>query len=179
MSASKKNANSAPIKIGIAGCLLGNEVRWNGGHKFDSFIVNTLGQYVDFVTVCPEAECGLGIPRETMDLAGDPAAPRLIRTKTKEDKTEQMRGWAEKRLKALAGEDLCGYIFKTKSPSCGMHGLRVFADQKKDFYNGVGIFTRMFMDYFPRLAFIDEGMLRDPGLRETFIEQIFSMRRRP
>ncbi len=165
------------VKIGIASCLLGNSVRWNGGHKRDRFIVNTMGQHIDFVAVCPESECGLGIPRETMHLAGDPAAPRLVTTKTGEDKTAQMQRWAQKRLKELAGEGLCGYIFKTKSPSNGMRSLKVFATRKQVFYNGVGIFARMFMERFPNLPVIDDGMLHDPGLRANFIEQIFILRR--
>lgn len=165
------------IKLGIASCLLGNPVRWNGGHKLDRFIVHTLGQHIDFVPVCPESECGLGIPRDTMHLAGDPAAPRLVTTKTGEDKTAQMQRWAKKRLKELEGEDLCGYIFKTKSPSSGMRKLKVFATREQIFYNGVGIFARMFMDRFPNLPFIDDGMLHDPGLRANFIEQVFTLRR--
>jgi uncharacterized protein YbgA (DUF1722 family)/uncharacterized protein YbbK (DUF523 family) len=165
------------IKIGIASCLLGNPVRWNGGHKLDRFIAHTLGLHVDFVPVCPESECGLGIPRETMHLAGDPQAPRLVTTKTGEDKTDQMQRWAKKRLEELEGEDLCGYIFKTKSPSNGMRSLKVFATREQIFYNGVGIYARMFMDRFPNLPVIDDGMLNDPGLRANFIGQIFTLRR--
>ncbi len=165
------------IKIGIASCLLGNPVRWNGGHKLDRFIVHTLGQHIDFVPVCPESECGLGIPRDTMHLAGDPAAPRLVTTKTGEDKTAQMQRWAKKRLKALDEEALCGYIFKTKSPSNGMRKLKVFATREQIFYNGVGIYARMVMDRYPNLPVIDDGMLHDPGLRANFIEQIFTLRR--
>jgi len=165
------------IKIGIASCLLGNPVRWNGGHKRDRFIVNTLGQHIDFVPVCPESECGLGIPRETMHLAGDPAAPRLVTTKTGVDKTAQMQRWAKKRLKELDGEALCGYIFKTKLPSNGMRKLKVFATREQIFYNGVGIYARMVMDRYPNLPVIDDGMLHDPGLRANFIEQVFTLRR--
>jgi len=165
------------VKIGIASCLLGNPVRWNGGHQRDRFIVNTLGQHMDFVPVCPESECGLGIPRETMHLAGDSNAPRLVTTKTGEDKTDQMQRWAKKRLKELAGEGLCGYIFKTKSPSNGMRSIKVFATREQIFYNGVGIFARMVMDRFPNLPVIDDGMLHDPGLRANFIENIFTLKR--
>jgi uncharacterized protein YbgA (DUF1722 family)/uncharacterized protein YbbK (DUF523 family) len=173
----EKHAASIPIKIGIASCLLGNRVRWNGGHKRDKYIVNTLSRYFQFVPVCPESECGLGIPRETMHLAGDRYDPRLVTTKTGEDKTDRMKRWAVKRIKQLEKEDLCGYIFKTKSPSNGMRGLRVFASPKQIFYNGVGIFARMFMDRFPRLPVIDDGMLHDPKLREMFVEQVFTLRR--
>lgn len=167
----------ASVRIGISSCLLGNNVRWNGGHQLDRYLAQTLGQFVEFVPVCPETECGLGIPRETMHLAGHPDNPRLVTTRTNEDKTDQMQQWGKKRLKELAEEDLCGFIFKIKSPSSGMRGLRVFASKNQIFYNGVGIFARMFMDRFPRIPVEDDGRLHDPGIRENFIERIFTMRR--
>ena len=98
-------------------------------------------------------------------------------TKTGEDKTDQMQRWAKKRLKALESENLCGYIFKIQSPSNGMRKLKVFKTREQIFYNGVGIYARMFMDRFPSLPVIDDGMLHDPGLRSNFIEQIFTLRR--
>ncbi|MBI9082492.1 MAG: DUF523 and DUF1722 domain-containing protein [Desulfobacterales bacterium] len=167
----------ASVRIGISSCLLGNNVRWNGGHQLDRYLAQTLGQFVEFVPVCPETECGLGIPRETMHLSGHPDNPRLVTSRTNEDKTDQMQRWAKERLKALAKEDLCGFIFKTKSPSSGMRGLRVFASKTQIFYNGVGIFARMFMDRFPRIPVEDDGRLHDPGIRENFIERIFTLRR--
>jgi uncharacterized protein YbgA (DUF1722 family)/uncharacterized protein YbbK (DUF523 family) len=168
---------NAPLRIGISSCLLGNNVRWNGGHQLDRYLANTLGQFVEFVPVCPESECGLGIPRETMHLAGDPKNPRLVTTRSNEDKTDQMQRWAKKRLRELAKEDLIGFIFKTKSPSSGMRGLKVFATRDQIFYNGVGIFARMFMDRFPRIPVEDDGRLHDPGIRENFVTRIFTLRR--
>ena len=166
-----------PIKIGISACLLGQEVRYNGGHAHDRFITGTLGQYVEFVPVCPEVECGLGVPRPTMHLKGEVAKPRLVVTKTGEDRTEQMVSWAEKRLDALSDEDLCGFIFKKNSPSSGMARVKVFNEKGQPVKKGRGIFAGMFMDHFPLIPVEEDGRLNDPKLREQFIEQIFAMKR--
>lgn len=165
------------IRIGISACLLGRAVRYDGGHKLDRFIANTLGQFVDFVPVCPECECGLGVPREAMRLTGDPANPRLVTLKTKKDHTALMTAWAKKRLTELESENLCGFIFKSKSPSDGMERVKVYDDNKGHAVkSGVGIFTRLFMDHFPDLPVEEEGRLADPELRETFIENIFILK---
>lgn len=165
------------VRLGISSCLLGNNVRWNGGHKLDRFLTSTLGAFVDFIPVCPEAECGLGIPRETLRLVGDPANPRLINTKSKTDRTDQMQTWARKRLKTLEKEDLCGFIFKCDSPSSGMIRVKVYSEKGMPVKKGVGIFARMFMEHFPRLPVEDDGRLHNPAIRENFIEQIFALRR--
>ena len=166
-----------PLRMGISACLLGQKVRWNGGHQLDRYLAQTLGRFVDFVPVCPETECGLGTPRETMHLAGDPSAPRLVTRRSGQDVTDQMQRWGKKRLAELAKEDLCGFIFKAKSPSSGMRGIKVFGPDKRIFYNGVGIFARMFMDRFPRIPVEDDGRLHDPGIRENFIQRVFTLRR--
>jgi uncharacterized protein YbgA (DUF1722 family)/uncharacterized protein YbbK (DUF523 family) len=165
------------IRIGISACLLGHEVRWDGGHKRNRFLTDTLGRYVEWVPVCPEVEVGLGIPRETLRLAGDPARPRLVTTKTGVDHTERMQKWAAGRLKALEGEDLCGFIFKSDSPSSGMERVKVYNAGGMPEKKGVGIFARAFMDHFPLVPVEEDGRLNDPLLRETFIEQVFTLRR--
>ena len=167
----------SPIKIGVSSCLIGNNVRYNGGHAHDRFITGTLGQYVEFVTVCPEVECGLGVPRLTMHLRGDVDNPRLITTKTGEDHTERMVTWARERLEELADENLCGFIFKSKSPSSGMARVKVFNDKGQPVNKGRGIFADMFMKRFPLFPVEEDGRLNDPKLRENFIEQIFAMKR--
>ena len=167
----------SPIKIGVSSCLLGNNVRYNGGHAHDRFITGTLGQYVEFVPVCPEVECGLGTPRLTMHLRGVVDNPRLITTKTGEDHTERMVKWARKRLEELADENLCGFIFKSKSPSSGMARVKVFNDKGQPVNKGRGIFAGMFMKRFPLFPVEEDGRLNDPKLRENFIEQIFAMKR--
>jgi uncharacterized protein YbgA (DUF1722 family)/uncharacterized protein YbbK (DUF523 family) len=165
------------IKIGISACLLGHNVRYNGGHCRDRFVTETLGQYVRFVPVCPEVECGLPIPRPTMHLRGDPESPRLITTKTKQDHTQRMVTWTKKRLDELAKEDLCGFIFKKNSPSSGMAKVKVFNDKGQPVKKGSGIFAGLFMKRFPLIPVEEDGRLNDPILRENFIEQIFTLKR--
>ena len=173
----ERNTVEGKIRIGISKCLLGEQVRYDGGHKLDRYIVNTLGQYFNFVPVCPEAECGLGIPRESMRLVGDPEKPRLITHKTKTDHTERMATWAHARVKELEQENLCGFIFKKDSPSSGMERVKVYTEQGMPGRKGVGVFARIFMAHFPLLPVEDEGRLHDPKLRENFIEMVFALRR--
>ena len=165
------------IKLGVSTCLTGQPVRYDGGHKLDRFLIHTLGQYVDYVPVCPETECGLSVPREAMRLTGDPSSPRLITINTGVDLTDQMVTWAEKRLTELADEDLCGFVFKSRSPSSGMERVKVYNSEGMPVKNGRGIFAGMFMDRFPLIPAEDEGRLNDPLLRENFIERIFTLKR--
>jgi uncharacterized protein YbgA (DUF1722 family)/uncharacterized protein YbbK (DUF523 family) len=165
------------LKLGISSCLLGEEVRWNAGHKLDRYLTYTLGQFVDFVPVCPEVEAGFGVPRESLRLVGDPEAPRLVTFKTKEDKTEPMLKWAGKRVKELEKEDLCGFIFKSDSPSSGMIRVKVYSEKGMPEKKGVGMFAREFMSHFPRIPVEDDGRLHNPEIRENFIERIFTLRR--
>jgi uncharacterized protein YbgA (DUF1722 family)/uncharacterized protein YbbK (DUF523 family) len=165
------------IKLGISTCLLGVNVRYDGGHKLDRFLTHTLGQYVEYVPVCPEVECGLGVPRESMRLEGDPESPRLVTTRTKRDMTDHMVRWAKKRVVELEKDDLYGFIFKSNSPSSGMERIRVYNEKGRSVKKGVGIFARIFMHHFPLLPVEDEGRLHDPGLRENFIERIFTLKR--
>jgi uncharacterized protein YbgA (DUF1722 family)/uncharacterized protein YbbK (DUF523 family) len=168
---------TATIKLGISSCLLGNNVRYDGGHKLDRFLRDTLGQYVSFVPVCPEVECGLPVPRESMRLVGDPADPRLLTTRSGIDHTERMKSWARQRLYALAQEDLCGFIFKKDSPSSGMQRVKVYNDKGMAEKTGSGLFAKAFMERFPRVPTEEEGRLYDPRLRENFIERIFALQR--
>jgi uncharacterized protein YbgA (DUF1722 family)/uncharacterized protein YbbK (DUF523 family) len=165
------------IKLAISTCLLGENVRYDGGHKLDRFLTDTLGQYVEYVPVCPEVECGLPIPRESMHLEGDPESPRLITSRTKQDMTDRMLSWAKKRVVELEKEGLCGFIFKSDSPSSGMERIKVYNEKGIPVKKGVGMFARIFMEHFPLLPVEDEGRLHDPGLRENFIERIFALKR--
>jgi len=167
------------IRLGISACLLGEPVRFDGGHQWDRFITDTLGKYVEFVPVCPEVECGLGVPREAMRLVGDPEAPRLVTIRTKIDLTDRMVNWARNRVGELEQEDLGGFIFKSKSPSSGMERVRVYPEsaQGSPVTRGVGMFARIFMEHFPLLPVEEEGRLHDPVLRENFIERIFVFQR--
>jgi len=164
-------------KIGISTCLLGEQVRYDGGHKLDRFLTNTFGQFVEWVPVCPEVECGLPIPRESMRLEGDPEHPRLVTSRTRRDLTERMVNWARKRLKELEKEDLCGFVFKSKSPSSGMERVKVFDKHGMPHKVGSGIFAGAFMKRFPLIPVEEDGRLHDPELRENFIERIFCLDR--
>jgi uncharacterized protein YbgA (DUF1722 family)/uncharacterized protein YbbK (DUF523 family) len=165
------------IKLGISACLLGQNVRYDGGHSRDPFINETLAEYIDFIPVCPEIEYGFPVPRETLKLVGDPKSPRLMTTYTKKDHTEAMRQWAARKLIELEKLDLWGFIFKTKSPSSGMERVRVYNEKGAPVERGVGIFAAAFMERFPLLPVEDEGRLHNSALRENFIESIFTLKR--
>ena len=165
------------IKIGVSSCLLGKEVRYNGGHSHDRYITGTLSGYFSFVDVCPEVEAGFGIPRETLRLVGDPDSPRLLTTKTKKDFTDKMMNWAKQRVLELEKEDLCGFIFKKGSPSSGMERVRVYTEKGMPSNRGSGMFARIFMRHFPLVPVEEDGRLNDSVLRENFIERIFAFRR--
>jgi uncharacterized protein YbgA (DUF1722 family)/uncharacterized protein YbbK (DUF523 family) len=165
------------IKLGISTCLLGENVRYDGGHKLDRFLMDTLGQYVQYVPVCPEVECGLPVPRESMHLEGDSESPRLVTSRTKQDMTDRMVNWAKRRVVELEEEELCGFIFKSDSPSSGMERIRVYSQKGMPVKKGVGVFARIFMNHFPLLPVEDEGRLHDPNLRENFIERVFTLKR--
>jgi uncharacterized protein YbgA (DUF1722 family)/uncharacterized protein YbbK (DUF523 family) len=165
------------IRLGISACLLGERVRYDGGHRLDRFLTETLGQYVEYVPVCPEVECGLGIPREALRLVGDPNSPRLVTSRSGQDLTERMVGWARKRVVELEREDLYGFIFKSESPSSGMERVKVYGQSGMPVKRGIGVFARIFMEHFPLLPVEEEGRLHDPKLRHNFIERIFTLRR--
>ncbi len=165
------------IRLGISSCLLGEKVRFDGGHKLDRFLTETLGRYVEYVPVCPEVEIGLPTPRDTLRLAGTTEDPRLVFSKSGEDITERMTSWAQKRLDELEKEDLSGFIFKSKSPSSGMERVKLYDRNGVPNKKGVGLFAREFMQRFPLLPVEEDGRLHDPKLRENFIEILFTLKR--
>ncbi|WP_136808941.1 YbgA family protein [Desulfosediminicola flagellatus] len=167
------------IRLGISSCLMGNMVRFDGGHQHDKYLTGTLGVYVEYVPVCPEVECGMSIPRESLRLVGDPESPRLVTSRSNIDHTEQMQNWASGRVKQLESEQLDGFIFKNRSPSSGMERVKVYPASGKGMAEkkGVGMFARAFMEHFPNLPVEEDGRLHDPVLRENFIERIFVHRR--
>lgn len=163
------------IRIGVSKCLLGEPVRYDGQHKHDHYITDTLGRYFEFVGVCPEVECGLGVPREPVRLVGDPANPRLVTSATGIDHTQRMTDWCARRVVELETEDLHGFIFKARSPSSGMENIKVYNDKGGFSGKAPGFFGRAFMRHFPTLPCEDEGRLNDPDLRENFIERVFTL----
>ena len=165
------------IRLGVSECLLGHNVRYDGSHKLDRFLVDTLGNYVEYTPVCPEVECGMPVPREAMRLEGDPSSPRLVTSKTKQDMTDKMTEWASRRVKELEKENFHGFIFKSNSPSSGMERVKVYDRNGIPWKKGIGIFAAIFKAYFPLLPVEDDGRLHDPVLRENFIERIFIYKR--
>ncbi len=165
-----------PIRIGISACLLGQKVRYDGGHKHDRFLTDTLGTYFEWVPVCPEVEVGMGIPREIIRLERRGSEIRLVAPSNGVDHTRAMRSYAKKRIAALAGEDLCGYILKRNSPSCGMERVAIYGSRGLASRSGRGLFADGLMQQFPNLPIEEEGRLCDPCLRENWIERVFAYR---
>ena len=164
------------IRLGISTCLLGENVRYNGGNALDCFLRDTLGRYVEYVPVCPEVESGFGIPRESFRLVGDPERPRLVTTRTDVDYTERMETWARRRVDELEDENLSGFIFKSHSPSSGMERVKVYDRNGVPRKTGVGVFARIFKERFRLTPVEEDGRLHDPFLRENFIDRIFVYR---
>ena len=160
------------VRIGISACLLGQEVRYNGGHKRDSFLTDTFGKYVEWVPVCPEVELGMGTPRPPIRLERIGGDVRLIMPSTGGDYTEAMREYAARRVAALAGMDLDGYVLKKDSPSCGMERVKVY-DGPMPAKEGRGMFAEALLSRLPDLPVEEEGRLNDPLLRESFVTRVF------
>ena len=164
-------------RVGISTCLLGERVRHDGSHRRDRLITEVIGAFVQWVPVCPEVECGLPTPRESMHLEGDREAPRLIATRSRIDHTERMLKWCSKRLKELENENLCGFIFRKNSPSSGMERVRIYDENRIPRGTTSGVFAMQFMRHFPLLPVEEDGRLHDHDIRENFIERIFCLRR--
>ncbi len=170
---------SEQIPVGVSSCLLGNAVRYDGGHKRDRYITDTLATYFTFVPVCPEVECGLPVPREPMRLVaaeGDPV--RLVTVRTGLDLTERMETWCQRRADELVTENLCGFIFKKDSPSSGLHRVKLYHPSgHSSRREGRGLFAEAVTRRFPLMPVEEEGRLNDAQLRENFIERVFAMKR--
>ncbi len=166
--------------LGVSTCLMGESVRYDGGHKLDRYLRDVLGSFVEFVPVCPEVECGMPVPRPSLRLVeiGVDGEVGLLRRNDGEDLTEMMVSWARRRLEELAALPLCGYVFKAKSPSSGLYRVRVYDTEgnvkRRD---ASGIFAGMFVRRFPLLPVEDEGRLHDAGIRDNFITRVFVMYR--
>ena len=164
------------LRIGISRCLLGENVRYDGGHKRDGFLIEALGPRVEWVPVCPEVELGLGTPREPMRLVGDPQAPRLITINTGIDHTEAMTRFAQQRVRELEAMDLSGCVFKSDSPSCGIEGVFLLNSQGIETQDGIGLFAQAFMEQFPLMPVEEESRLRYPEAVKSFLERVRAYR---
>lgn len=165
------------ITIGVSACLLGERVRYDGGHKQDHYISDTLGRFFKFLPICPEVECGMTIPREAMRLEGDPNNPRLMTRVSRIDKTEQMLAFCNRKVQELEHADLCGFIFKKDSPSSGLFQVKVYDPSGIPVKSARGLFAAAVARHFPHLPMEEEGRLNDPCIRENFIERVFSYSR--
>ena len=168
---------TVPLRLGISRCLLGDEVRFDGGHKRDNFLTEVFGRYVEWVPVCPEVEAGLGTPREAMRLVGNQQHPRLMTIKSGIDHTNVLETITKKRIEELSELDLSGYVFKKDSPSCGVERVRIYNEHGMPSRSGIGLFARGFLEQFPLIPVEEEGRLCDAPLRENFIERVFCYRR--
>ena len=176
-------ATEPKVRLGVSACLMGERVRYDGGHKQDRFLIRTLGRHVDWVHVCPEVEIGMGTPRPTIRLEGTVEDPRLVEPKSGTDHGPKMKDWARGKLEHLAKQNLHGFVLKKGSPSCGLERVRVYPDPRPGSggapaeRKGRGIFATELVKRFPILPIEEEGRLSDPRLRENFIERIFAYRR--
>jgi uncharacterized protein YbgA (DUF1722 family)/uncharacterized protein YbbK (DUF523 family) len=163
-----------PIRVGISSCLLGEAVRFDGGHKRDPFLTETFGAFVEWVPVCPEVECGFGTPREAMRLVRVDNDVRLLTVRTAVDLTDRMAAYTRRRVAQLDAEDLCGYVLKKDSPSCGLERVKIYGTGGVPEKSGRGIFARGLVERYPSLPIEEEGRLSDPRLRENFVERVFA-----
>ena len=160
-----------PITIGISACLFGQNTRYDGGHRLEPMLVKALRQSVTLVPLCPEAECGLGIPREPMRLEGDPENPRLVTVTTRRDLTAPMQAWAARRLNALVAEGIAGLVLKARSPSCGKR-VAVHGKGEGKTASSPGLFAGLVMARLPTLPIADEEELRDPARLADFLARL-------
>jgi uncharacterized protein YbgA (DUF1722 family)/uncharacterized protein YbbK (DUF523 family) len=169
--------DDAPVRVGISSCLLGEEVRFDGGHKHDRFLTDQLGPFVEWVPVCPELELGMGVPREAVNLRREVGRLHMVGTKSGRDWTDAMEAYATRRVHALAKLELCGYVLKKDSPSCGMERVKVREKSGLARRDGRGLFAAALLEAAPALPVEEEGRLNDPVLRENWIERVFAYRR--
>jgi uncharacterized protein YbgA (DUF1722 family)/uncharacterized protein YbbK (DUF523 family) len=165
------------IRVGVSSCLLGQEVRYDSGHKKDRYLTDILDDYVEWVSVCPEVESGMSTPRPAMRLVEDGQNVRMAEIKSNIDHTTQMTKFSQLRVRKLRDQNLCGYILKKNSPSCGMTRVKIWKDKGMPRRDGRGLYASALMDAYPNLPVEEEGRLHDAALRENFIERVFAYRR--
>lgn len=158
------------IRVGVSRCLLGDAVRYDGGHKKDHFLTETLGQFFEWVPVCPEVEAGMGVPRESVRLVESGSSVRMVGVRSQIDFTKTMNNFCSLRSSEL--KDLSGFIFKKDSPSCGIHRVRIYSSKGVS-KSGRGLFAKAMIKQYPLMPVEEEGRLQNPILRENFIEQVF------
>lgn len=168
--------SSPRIRIGISQCLLGDAVRYDGGHKRDALLADTLSEFVEWLPVCPEVEAGLGVPREPMRLEGTAMSPRLVTITTNVDHTAAMQQFSARRLRELERLDLSGYVFKARSPSCGIGKVPLVSAQGIETPEGIGLFAQALIAHYPLLPVEDEDRLHDPQILKDFLKRVSDYR---
>ncbi len=171
----RKNCGTKKPLLGISGCLLGEPVRFDGGHKRNAYIVQTLGRYFEFKSFCPEMDIGLGVPRDTLGLIEKKGEQRIVFNKdANHDLTKALNESVVRQ--AHWQRDICGYILKSRSPSCGIQNVELI---QKDIISlrGVGIYAAGLMQDFPNLPIESEDRLENVELRNNFIRRVFVYRR--
>ena len=169
-------ADSDLIRIGVSSCVIGEEVRWNGGHSRQRYLTDMLGPFVEYVPVCPEVEVGMGVPRPTVRLVREGDELRMIDPKNEVDWTSSMQRLSRTRSSELADADLHGFVLKKDSPTCGVFRVRIYTDNGVE-RNGQGLFATALIQRMPHLPIEEEGRLNDARIRENFVERIFAYRR--
>jgi uncharacterized protein YbbK (DUF523 family) len=166
------------IRVGVSGCLLGEQVRYDGSHKRDAFLTDVLGPFVTWVAVCPEVEIGLGTPREPIRLVGgDACTPRLVAQRSGADLTRRMERFAAAKARELDALGLDGYVLKRASPSCGLFDVPVHDEAGGRPHAGRGVYAAALARRLPALPMEEEGRLCDAAIRESFVERIFTAAR--
>ena len=160
------------MRIGISACLVGQEVRFDGGHKRDPLLIEIFGPDVEWVPVCPEVEVGMSTPREPLRLERDAGRVRMVTIDTRIDYTGRMEAWSQKRVAGLACLELDAYVLKSDSPSCGKDGVKVFRSGAAPSPDGRGLFAEALIAAMPWLPVEDEARLRDPNVRNDFLARI-------
>ncbi len=164
------------LRIGVSACLAGEPVRFDGTGKRDDFVIDQLGRFAELITVCPEVELGMGTPRPTVRLTGTPGAPRML-SRGGDDWTEAMNAYASRRAAALDRMELCGFVLRSRSPSCGLERVRVYDQHGVPQKTGTGLFAAALADALPWLPLEEEGRLHDAELREDFLDAVFALSR--
>ncbi|MEZ5391479.1 MAG: DUF523 and DUF1722 domain-containing protein [Bryobacterales bacterium] len=172
-----KRPQTTPLRIGVSACLMGETVRFNGGHCANRFLLREAAEFAEFVPVCPEVEIGLGTPRETLRLVRLGEAVHLVAPSSGADVTEKMRQYAREKAESLAAANLDAFVLKKDSPSCGMERVKVYDGNGVPSKSGVGLFAEALIERLPLLPVEEEGRLNDPHLRESFFERAFAYRR--
>lgn len=166
-----------PVRLGVSTCLLGEPVRYDGGHARNRYVMDVLGEHFEYVKVCPEVESGMPIPRPTIRLVDEGDGIRLVDPKSGDDHTGSMQAYSERRVSQLMGEGLDGYVLKKDSPSCGMSRIKVYKNGMPASRDQRGLFAAELLDAWPGLPVEEEGRLNDLPLREAFVERVFARHR--